>query len=643
MNTRPFPLALPAAPVPAFHNTAPNVAQGYIQNFYNGQYVVPEPVPAADLEAAFDRNFIEPAGPEQWESARKALRQHGIIVLNGPVGSGLRTAALRLLRLELPSGSPLTYLEPDWSKPQIKALPRKTGEGCVLNMSLRSPEPPDESFGRNLTEYGRQQLGDGQLTIVLTTPEVWEGMTASDTQALTFRFGPPDARTLVTRELRRRGASDRVDWLSEPSFGKVWASGPRPDDALRLARMISDMEHRDSLQDVLDEFTGWSHYIEDTLLYPAEVTHKPDVLTTRTVVWSAALLDGGTPRAVISSSDLLLKELGVSRDPKDIAQDATAPKKLKAARITTEGDHFVLDSTRSSLNMAVLRHLFGEFSGIRGPVLKWVKALLGSTSLPRQDVGLAVDRVVALAAEGSDNELLKTVHTGLTGTRRALAVQALTTAALDPEQGAYVRNQLYRWVRGKANGEVLSLVAEICGGELGMQRPDIALTRLRLVAEHAPSDCPELDRALSQLAETHPTEVIKAVHTWLDDAELRNAGRRAFLALADSAQGRTLILGENGERLNAPEERARLVRVWRMAVKDQDLDSPVGRALLKWGELMDSGGLPSGTDYLLAEVLEPSLSLLAMELFGAPAPAWQRVRTAAMIIRENKKSAGAVE
>jgi len=642
VNTRFSPLALPVAPAPTFHNNAPNVAQGYIQNFYNGQYVVPEPVPDADLEATFDRNFIEPAETEHWESARKALREHGIIVLSGPPGSGLKITALRLLRLELPMGSPLTYLEPDWSKPQVKALPRKMGEGCVLNMSLRSPEVPDESFGRNLTEYGRQRLGDGHLTIVLTTPEVWEGMTASDTQALTFRFGPPDAKTLVGRELRRLGASDRVSWLSEPGFSKVWASGPRPDDALRLARMISSAKHQDSLQDILDEFTGWLHYIEDTLLYPAEITPKPDVLTTRSVLWSAALLNEGSPRSVITSSDLLLKELGVSRDLKDIAQDTTTPKKLRAARITLDGDHFVLDSTRSNLDRAVLRHLLKEFSGIRGPVLRWLRTLLSSTSIPKQDVGPAIDKVVALAAEGSDNELLKTLHTDLTSARRALAVRALTAAALDPEHGAYVRNQLYRWVKGKTSEDVLSLVAKICGGELGVQRPDIALTRLRLVAEHAPGDCPELDEALSRLAEVHPTETLKAVHNWLDDPELRNAGRCAFLVLAGSTQGRALLLGRHGERLDLPEERARLVRVWRVAVKGQELDSPAGRTLLEWGELMDSDVLPPGTDYLLAEVLEPSLSLLAMELFGTRTPAWQRVRDAAMVIRENRKSTESV-
>src|SRR5699024_12044289 len=122
--------------------------------------------------------------------------------------------------------------------------------------------------------------------------------------------------------------------------------------------------------------------------------------------------------------------------------------------------------------------------------------------------------------------------------------------------------------------DVLSLVEKICGGELEVPRPDIALTRLRLVAEHAPGDCPELDEPLSRLAEVHPTETLKAVHNWLDDPELRNAGRCAFLVLAGSTQGRALPSGRHGARRDGPEGRARVVRVWRVAVKGQEVDSP---------------------------------------------------------------------
>jgi hypothetical protein len=628
-----------------FESHGPNAIQTYSLSVYDKQYISPEPVPEADLVAAGGQRFVVPSETERWKAAQVALRHNGLVVLLGPVGSGRRTAALRLLKLTLPPGSSLSYLEPNWSEPKTRYLPQQSGRGAVLDMSFPAPGSPDESFGRHLVEYGRTCRSHGQFTVILTTAEVWTDKLAEQTQALTFRFAPPDAGALIAQDLRLHGLLDREKWLSteESLLPDILESQPSPSEALRLSQIIRDADTLESLKEPLQEFTGWRTHIEDILLYPPVGNDFPNVLTTRTVLWSAALLDGAPARSVIVCSDLLLRLLKVPREPADIASDATRPKKLQAAHVSLRGNHVVLDDRRHGLDMAVLSHLFQQFSGLHDVLLDWVSDLLGDTSVPKADVERAVTRLVTLAGDLTDAQLLKAVASGLPSIRRPLAVQALTTAALSPKHGAYVRNQLYRWVKGKPNDVLLALVAEVCGGKLGLQRPNIALTRLCLIAENASEDCTELTKALSQLAETHPTEVIKAVHTWLDDTELRNAGRRAFLALANSAQGRTLILGENGERLNAPEERARLVRVWRIAVKDQDLDSPVGRALLKWGELMDSGDLPSGTDYLLAEVLEPSLSLLAMELFGAPTPAWQRVRTAAMVIRESKKSAGAVE
>lgn len=638
------PRAITAGPT-VFNSHGPNAIQAYNLTVYDKQYISPESAPEADLVAASGQRFVEPSETERWKAAQVALQNNGLVVLLGPVGSGRRTAALRLLKLVLPPGSSLSYLEPNWSEPKTKYLPRQSGRGSVLDMSFPAPGSPDESFGRHLVEYGRTCLDHGQFTVVLTTAEVWTGELAEQTQALTFRFAPPDARALIAQDLRLHGLLDRERWLSaeESLFPSILDSQLSPSEALRLSRLIRDAGTLESLKEPLQEFTGWRTHIEGTLLYPPKENNLPDVLTARTVLWSAALLDGAPARSVIACSDLLLRLLKVSREPADIARDATLPKKLEAAHVGLQGNRVVLDSKRHGLDTAILRHLFQQFPGLHGVLLNWVSGLLGDTSVPKVDLGHAVTRLVTLASDLTDTHLLKAVASGLPATRRSLAVEAVTTAALSPEHGAYVRNQLYRWVKGKPSGEILSLVAETCGGELGLQRPGIALTRLCLVAEHAPHDCPELTKALSQLAKAHPTEVIEAVHTWLDDAELSNAGRRAFLALADCAQGRTLILGENGERLNIPEDRARLVRVWRMAVKGQELDSPVGRTLREWGELMNSGVLPTGTDYLLAEVLEPSLSLLAMGLLSNETPAWQSVRAAAMVIREEKKSAGAAE
>jgi hypothetical protein len=71
--------------------------------------------------------------------------------------------------------------------------------------------------------------------------------------------------------------------------------------------------------------------------------------------------------------------------------------------------------------------------------------------------------------------MIKALGTGLRGTRQALAVDVLTKAALDPGSGAFTRGLLYSWAASAAQRQ---LVVAVCGGQWGVEKPDIALTRL---------------------------------------------------------------------------------------------------------------------------------------------------------------------
>jgi hypothetical protein len=636
------PLAITAGPGSSLTNHGDNVNQGFIQNFYDEQYIAPEPVSEPDLAATRGQRFVEPTDTDQWTAAQVALRNNGLVVLLGPVGSGRRTTALRLLKLARQTENALFHLEPNWSKPKKRYLPRQTNAGAVLDMSFPSPDSPDASFGEDLVEYGRQCLGREQFTVVLSTPQVWKDTLADKTQDLIFRFDPPDARTLIARELQLRDLSQRVAWLSDgqlPLLPEILDSQPYPEEALRLYRIIRDANDRDSLKEPLQEFTGWRDHIEDTLLYPAAGTNLTDVLTTRAVLWSAALLNKASIRSVISCSNLLLQCLKVSREPGVIAQEATTRRKLHAAHVSVQGSRAALNDNKSNLDRAVLEHLFTQYPDLRKVLLEWISALLTSTSVSKADLAPAVTRLVTLAGDLADSELLRTVAGGLPPSRRTLAVDALTKATLSPEHGAYTRNQIYRWARGKPDEDTLSLVAEICGGELGVRKPAVALTRLRLVAENAPrGGLAALSKAVSDLADHHPDLIRETVASWLDDPELQNAGRNVFLALAGTDEGRTLLLGADGEHLLTIEGRAWLVRAWQNVLEGQKRGSPVEHTLRAWGDLLGNGLLPPATTGLLAEVLEPGVDTLTYTLLGIDSPGWEDVRGTVVRIRDAKRS-----
>lgn len=583
-------------------------------HFYSEQYVAPEPVSQDDLRAS-GPDFIEPSETVQWHDAQTALRRHGLIVLVGAIGSGRGILGLRLLQTLVQSGG-LYRLDPDWSKPKTRYLPQRQGQGGVLDLSFATLELPDEDFGQHLVDYGAQSLHRGQYTVVLSTPQLWEGALARATQRITFQFDSPDPTTLITQALERGGNSGRVDWLSDSSVAAVISSRPRPSDTLRLSEIISGSSDKKELEDKLGEFTGWREYIEDWLLYPAEVKGAPDVLTTRTMLWSTALLDKAPDRAVLASSNLLLKHLEVERSPAALAKEPTLGKKLKAAHVPHDNGVVNLSKDRAQLDLAVLRHLLKEFPGIREQVLGWIREVFTLGDLPKGDVKLAMERVVSLACERADVDLLRTITTDLTEARRSIAVQVLTEAALSTRHGAYVRNQLYRWVKGKPSENILSLVTGICGGELGTHKPEISLIRLRLIAENDQHDSTELAKALANMARTKPDLVFGALRSWLSQKELQVAGRAAFLSLAGTSAGRTLLLGPNEGRLRSAEERDWLVQTWSKTVEGHDLQSPAGRTFAEWSELASQGVLPSGTQQLLAEVFKRDRDSLIYEYFA---------------------------
>lgn len=587
--------------------------------FYSEQYVAPEPVPQADLRAS-GADFIEPVETAQWHAAQTALRSQGLIVLVGAIGSGRETLGLRLLRLVLQSSGHLYRLDPDWSKPKTRYLPQRQGMGGVLDLSFTILESPDEDFGRDLVDYGRQGLQRGQYTVVLSTPQLWEGGLARATQEVTFRFDVPDPTALIKQGLEHRGHKDRDHWLSESGVASLISSRPRPADALRLSEIISRCSDKEDLAERLGELTGWREYIEDTLLYPASIKHAPEPLTSRTVLWSTALLDKAPDRVVVAGSDLLLKHLEVDRSPAVLAQEPTLGKKMQAAHVPHENGVVNLSKDRAKLDLAVLRHLLKEFPGIREKVLGWVREVFTLGALPKDDVKRAMERIVDLACERADSELLRTVNTDLSEAQRSIAVQVLTEKALDSEHGAYVRNQLYRWVRGKASKSALTLVTGVCGGELGTRKPEIALIRLRLIAESDQHDSTELAKALTNLARTEPDLVFGALRSWLSKAELQSAGRAAFLSLAGTPDGRILLLGPNGERLRSTEDREWLVQTWSKAVEGHDLRSTAGRTFAEWSELASEGNLPSETQQLLAEVFRRDRDSLMYEFVAQNTP-----------------------
>ncbi|CAM5231167.1 hypothetical protein SGLAM104S_00466 [Streptomyces glaucescens] len=596
-------------------NVGPNAIgfQAEKQYFYGGEFVRQQLVQPAELAACTDGRFIEPRDTDNWKNAQRLIKNLGIVILCAEPGTGRRTAALRLLTTAEPSSSPLTIvdLEPEWSKPDAAKLPAVAGHGYLLDLS-DIPQQPGPRFGHSLLNYGALGVKESRYLVVLTTPDEWRDAWSEETRHVTVKHSSPDAKSLVEQELRLLGASDRILWLSQDAYADIWQTNPPAQEARRLARIIREAEDSDGR--IIEEFRGWSTHI-NTLLTPSKQgPGEPELVSTRATVWAGALLHGGRKRSVLQAADALLEDLEFSRKPLDVLADATSSNRLKAAALTSQGDRAFHAPDKHDLAPAILKHLWEEFPTQRQLLRNWAVSIVANQAVPDDDARIALSALLRLSKELHDNQIIDTIAREVTSRRLPLAVEALTSAALDPSLGKYVRGRLYRWMVGKPTQAMVELVTQVCGGELAVRQPSIAMTRLARAAVHATFPSESMADAFRRLVEINAAEVTKALEAWLAEDPIKRHALVAFLSLAATDEGTQLLLSVTAN----PVGRQRFVRAWQQLLQDDESRSATNEHLERWSAAAESGRLPFDLLVdLMADVFEPKIYRSGLQRFFA--------------------------
>ena len=446
-----------------------NASSAYIadrQNiFITDNFVEVAPVPLIDRMACADGRFVQPTG--EWPSAEAKLREGRVVVLRGFPGYGRRTAALKLL---LSVTLSVHELSPAWGRPRTKILPLvQSGHGYLLDMTEPSEHPPENAFGKNLLGWAAEQ---SVYLIVITTGSAWSGEWASGAHRACVTVGPPEARELVRSELLSMNARYADASLDATGFASIWKSQPSAADACRLAQIIAASPDRD-VEDIAREYGNWRTWIDDEL-------HED--LGVRALMWSAAFCDGGKRKTILRMAEAFRSAVGRGRSSEEILADRPSLKRLADAHIEIAGDAVQLSKAKHGLAQAICRHLWEEYEDQRDVLIKWLRREV--IKYPRDDTRRIIAAVLDLGIYSRDDTLLAVMRVPLSdGERRAIVIEALSRAVLNPRTGAYVRDRLYAWLRSSPDPKVIDAITEICGGQFGIQEPDLALTRLRLAAQ----------------------------------------------------------------------------------------------------------------------------------------------------------------
>lgn len=565
------------------------VYQGDAQYFFDRHHLTFSPIDS-NLFTLFQKNlYVRPHSTKDWDTLPGRLAARGLLVLRAPAGTGRRTTALWLLRSVLGDGKNIVELEADWPKPEVRSLPEMEEHGCLLDMSSPTTTEPDARFGQALVEHGQRIQKDGRFLVVLTTPDTWKGPWTEGTRSFTIDLAPPDSHELIRRRLLDQKQEGRVKWLSDESLDRVWQEGLSAFEARELASHLCELkdsdDHQRTLKDLCDQFTGWEARIEQ-LLAPhhdfSGIEHGQAIV--RSVVWAGALLEGCRYQSVIRGSEDFLKSAGLNRRPAHAFSEPSALRKLDAAGLERNRGIIRFQGTPKTLASAVLNDLWAGHPNELDELRAWIETVLQSTELNDDELYLVAKRVVGLAVAHSDSDLFQALRDHLTGEHRPLAVKVLTDVALSINLGNYMRGQLYNWARQQSSSEQLSLVADICGGELGVRMPRIALTRLRWVAANTDFGFEPLVKAFANLLSHHPN-LDTPIRTWLSESPTDRGRRGVLIALASSEAGTKALLGESAEHLRDDSYKHSLSLPLRILISNEKAGKILHETLMRWGAM----------------------------------------------------------
>lgn len=565
-----------------------------------------------NLEGAA-RNLVR---PQRYDDAFGVLLNNRVVILSGGAGSGRNTVAKALFhhinqkRQESPDPMPpvtVRELIPDWVDPDVEYLPPSRVSGYILELTRAGDTRPSLGFGQDLLEHAETLRKEDSYLALLTTEDEWHEC-ALATSSITIPVVAPPAEDVVSHLLEHHYLKpSRTPYLKKEPFASILASDVSPENAVELAEAIANSEgDLESLFQVAERFQGWRQYLLNWFEVNPEIGVRARLI-------AAALLGTAQDADILDAADELLNLLEPHQDLEGPLSGPDLSKKLEALQAERlAGGKLSITAKRPRLDAAVLDHVWGERPQLRKIFTKWVIKV--TESAPEARLGHIASQLVGLAVRQAPDTFFDVVITWASGTvvHRRLVTEMLNLTVLDRALGRDVREKMRAWaVQDKTTPALRDIVAEVCGRHLATEKPDVALTRLRLVLsveKHDPTVALRAVRTIASLPGlAHPT--LRRVRGWMV-GEARLAGARAFVALMRVDTDLNTPVLPILPKMEGPKQDMldELRAGWSAAVERPDLRNDVATVMLSWLEAADHGVLdPNQVVSVLAPVLTDSL------------------------------------
>ncbi|MFF0523477.1 hypothetical protein ACFYTC_32655 [Actinomadura nitritigenes] len=507
-----------------------------------------------------------------WRTATGYLNHSRTVALVGDRSSGRRITAVNLARhLQL---TPFErFLDLD------EKLAMEPGNAYLVD--LDGMVDPDGSAATNpakLREFvndHKERVPAQSVLLLRMEQSLWTALEIWD-EVPHVKIEPVRASTeLFGRHLRLMFPLQHTGWENHPKIASI-LSDAHPRDVVRLATTIKHLHPNTpsptdaEIEQVLSAYLDW----EDTIAAQVDGAEGEDGVRLRAIMLAIAALEGAPVTEVFGAAQHLLQEVKLTPFSSDGLSGPGIRQILK--RLDVEYTNGTVRYRRSGYANAVLNFVWLDRPQLQEALQKWL------ISLARPQHPQPADAIAHLAMrQGLAGLLTSAARTWATDpNKRPLAVDLLTAGALSDELGRNIRDLLLRWAN-KGSRDQQKTLAEVCGGIFGRAQPQLALTRVRKLAEHTDPAAREAALvALSDLAAGgHAMRILETILDWMEqehNSTLATTARAAFIRL-----WRTFV---TSAETSADQESwlGPLTRAWARALDASDYHGQPCQAAAEW-------------------------------------------------------------
>jgi hypothetical protein len=451
------------------------------------------------------------------------------VALVGALGSGRRTTGWgAITELGATPHHPI-YLDPGDVRRDFPAEPRS---GYLLDVVEQTVD--DVKGLVPLIDGYHQRLAEaGSYLVVMATTGAWRRL-GQGTSLVQVDLEQSVALDVFRSHLdyEHAGEGDRVAMRSEVIDALGSAS---PADAVRLARLVceamSTESGSDPVPEALDAFRDWKTQLDSWFQNNGDGYR-------RALLIAAAVLNEADAPAVFKAAGRLCDAVEFPRLPGGglVGEGTGRLLDLIGATLTDDGR---VRLPRPAYPVSVLDYVWQDRPHLRTDLKGWLVNLPSSLDVSQAPV--VGETLVDLAVRQGDATLITRALTNwvtLEQSKRKLAPDTLTKAAVSESIGRAVRGTMYSWATSKTTEPALQLtLAEVCGGAFGRKFPGNALTRLRhLAVNGGPAVHVEVVSSLTALALEPNLRafMLRAIVDWTGfKSPAAACGIDAFLALAN--------------------------------------------------------------------------------------------------------------